>query len=457
MSFGAGMFALLGFVAVVAFYWQRLFEANAAQARRWLFIWMAKGVAAPAVVWVFLNLGVSSRFPPLMGEIEAAKSSGGNWLEVLLNVTGPVLWTIGSLWAAMTMIWLVMSLLGTTEQRAENFTALLGWSCLSLPVATVTFWLTGWPGTGLAVVVWLAPAVHNMVAPLADSPPAPNYTRALVNLKFGKWNQAEKEVISELEKCQDDFNGWMMLAEMYALHFDDLPAAEDTVRDVCAQPNVTPSDVSVALHRLADWHLKLGADPVAARRALEEIGRRFPGSHLDKMARLRLNQLPASKEQLLEQRRGKVFRLPVLNDEIETPSKPREPAMTQEAAAARANQCVEKLKKNPNDVAAREDFAKLLAEQLAKPDLAVEQLELLLDLPNQPPIKRAEWLSVLAAWHFKYRGDADAARKLLERLISQYPQTPQAFAAQGRLNLIRLQERMRQGRGAVAKTAISEI
>ena len=37
--------------------------------------------------------------------------------------------------------------------------------------------------------------------------------------------------------------------------------------EICGQPNVTQSDISVALHKLADWQLDIGDDPGAARRA----------------------------------------------------------------------------------------------------------------------------------------------------------------------------------------------
>ena len=84
-----------------------------------------------------------------------------------------------------------------------------------------------------------------------------------------------------------------MLADLYANHFDDLAGAERTVREICSQPEATPTHISVSLHRLADWQLKIGADPVAARRSLEEICERLPGTHLATMARHRINQLPA--------------------------------------------------------------------------------------------------------------------------------------------------------------------
>jgi hypothetical protein len=73
---------------------------------------------------------------------------------------------------------------------------------------------------------------------------------------------------------------------------------------------------------------------------------------------------------------------------------------------------------------------------LDRPDLGIEQVTLLLDLPDQPEARRAEWLGLVAAWHIRYRHDADTGRKILERLIREFPQTPQALAARRRLYLL---------------------
>src|SRR5205814_9783869 len=86
-----------------------------------------------------------------------------------------------------------------------------------------------------------------------------------------------------------------------------------------------------------------------------------------------------------------------------------------------------------NDIAARERLARLFADRLARDDLGIEQITLLLNMPDQEDAKRAEWLSLAAAWQIKYRQDFDLGRKLLERLIREFPDSPQAFGARRRL------------------------
>jgi hypothetical protein len=261
------------------------------------------------------------------------------------------------------------------------------------------------------------------------------YARAIARIKFGKYSEAEWEIIRELEKAENDFEGWMMLAELYANQFNDLAEAERTILEICAQPKLTSSQLSIALHKLADWQLKLAGDPDAARRALQIVIDRLRGTHLAHMAQLRLNQLPATAEDLREERSGTPIPLPALGDHFD--DAPRaETEQDSKAAARAANACVERLKRDPNNVAVREKLARIFAEQLQRADLGIEQLMLLLDVPDQPDSKKAEWLGLTAAWRMKYQHDLPAGRRILERLLEEFPRTPQALAARRRLELM---------------------
>ena len=56
-------------------------------------------------------------------------------------------------------------------------------------------------------------------------------------------------------------------------------------------------------------------------------------------------------------------------------------------------------------------------------------MTLLLNMPDQPDAKRAEWLNLMAAWQIHYRKDLNAGRKILSRLVHEFPQSPEAAAA----------------------------
>ncbi len=262
---------------------------------------------------------------------------------------------------------------------AEFRTNVLFWTLLLAPVAAVVHWIVGFVGGGITLTVWLLPVTHVATSLLGLKKVAPAYSKATALLKRGKVDQAEWAVIHELEKCENDFEGWMMLAELYALHFRDLAAAEQTIYDICRQPETNASQICTAVYKLSDWHLK-SDDPESARRVLEVICAKWPGTQLEKMARLRIQQIPASREELLKQRHGRPIALPGLQEMVETPPPPTQ---TKHEAASRAAACVEQLKLDPNNVELREEFARLLADRLEKADVAIDQVNLLLEMPGQ--------------------------------------------------------------------------
>jgi hypothetical protein len=406
--------------------------------RRWLVPWSVKGLLFPIVLWGMMNIGISWALGPFMPEVQAARNQGQGWVAEFLRFWGIGLFVVCSNWCAVTLGWLLARIepprteAGRKDFRALWLTCLLG---LAIP-AGIVLAVGGWPMLGVAASIILTPVAGYAPGILQAPKTPPMYARAIARVKFGKYTEAEWEIIRQLEKCEDDFNGWMMLAELYALHFHDLDEAERTLLELCDQPRLTPSQLSVALHRLADWYLKLAQDPNAARRALQVICDRLKGTHLAHMAQLRIRQLPLSAEELREQQGAKPVPLPALGDSLDEAPPPPDSGPDRHKAAQDANACVARLKEDPDNVTVREKLARLFAEHLDRADLGIEQLMLLLDMPDQPEARKAEWLGLAAAWHIRYRRDLDTGRKLLERLIEGFPHTPQALAARRRVRLL---------------------
>ena len=379
-----------------------------------------------------------------MTTIQSAGVGSFRWrLAYLAIQTGPALVVVSSYWAALTMGWLFVKALKRVEEPNDLLVA-GGIACIFLsPFVWLVLSGEGLGGAGFALLIWFWPLLHFTLASKAKIDPVPSYTRAVAKMKFGKYGEAEVAILGELEKCENDFDGWMMLADLYAHHFNDLDEAARTIHELCAEPETTLSQISVALHRLADWQLEMRRDPAAARRTLEEICARMPETHLATMARHRINQLPATSAEMKEQT-AKLIHMPALTENLEEPGQAVQPPGSREESLALANQCVEKLKQDPNDAPVREKLAGIFAERLGRLDLAIEQIELLMAMPGQPPGKLAEWLALMAAWEIKYRGDGEGARKFLERLVHEFPQSPQAFAAQRRIGLMDAELRVRK-------------
>ena len=412
-------------------------ERRQPQLRRSLLFWSIKGLAVPLVIWALMNVGLSWSLQPFMPQIQAAKNSGGDWFTVYLRVVATGLFVVSSYWAALTLGWVLVETASGSEGEARQQLKALCLTCFIAIIvpALLLVWFAGWTMLGLAGIALLAPMAGYAPNILNVKPKPPMYARAIARMKFGKYSEAELEIIRELEKSEDDFEGWMMLANLYANNFNDLPEAEQTILEICEHPKTTPSQLSVALHQLANWQLQRG-DPLAAHRALQMIRHRLPGSHLAHMAELRINQLPASAAEQRQQQRTTAIPLPALSETIDQALPAPESRVERHKAAEEANACVEILKAAPDNVSARERLARLFAEHLDKPELGIEQVNLLLDMPSQPDSRRAEWLSLLAAWHIRCLHDTDTGRKLLERLMREFPQSAQAFAARRRIWLL---------------------
>jgi hypothetical protein len=412
----------------------------------WLISWATKGILVPLFIWGIMNLGISWQLQPFMPQIQASRNGGGPWGPIFVHFLGSGLFIISSYWAAATLGWALLRADGAEPVgRRADFRRWCRVFAFALVVpAGLVVWLGGLPWLGVALALVFGPTAFYLPELMHPKKLPPVYAKAVARMKFGKYAEAEWEIIRELEKYEDDFEGWIMLAELYATKFRDLKEAERTVLDLCDHPQTTPSQLSVALHRLADWHLKVGQNPEGARRALQRVCDRLPGTHLAHMARLRLNQVPMNSEEFKETQASTTIPLPALGDAFDDEPVVVQSPVARKEAARLANSLADRLRQDPNNTEAREKFARILAERMNKPGLGIEQIDLLLAMPEQPERKRAEWLSLSAAWYFKYRQDPTNGRKVLERLVREFPQTPQALAARRRLELAERESRRQQ-------------
>jgi len=411
-------------------------ETKQARIVRWLFSWSMRGVAAPLALWCLINIGLAWNLQPFMPEVQAARNRGGNWAPQYFHVMALGIYFVTAYWSSITLTWVLLSAARAVDQAARKDFEKLCFACflgLCIPAA-ILFLIGGLHAAALIATIFLAVIAGYSRDILQPPKPPPMYARAIARMKFGKYSEAEWEIIKELENWEDDFDGWMMLADLYANHFNNLTEAEQTVLEICSQPKTTSSQLAVALHRLADWHLKFAKDPAAAKRALQMICDRLPGTHLAHMAQLRINQLPASAAELKEQQNSQAIPLPALGDQMDEPVTVG-PVDTQAAAKA-ANAYVDQLKENPNNVAAREKLARILTERLSKPLLGIEQVQLLLDMPDRSEAERVGWLGLIAAWQIKYCHDLPSGQAVLEQILREFPGTPHALMARRRLELM---------------------
>ena len=115
----AAILILGAFALLCRFYWNQVFEAEGAPARRRFLIWAIKGLLVPAVLWWVINCGLLPGLPGFLPAVVESRSRGGPWVGILLRSLGPVLLLVSSFWAAVTFAWLLRELTVQASDRRE--------------------------------------------------------------------------------------------------------------------------------------------------------------------------------------------------------------------------------------------------------------------------------------------------------------------------------------------------
>lgn len=429
---------LVAVACAVREHWVRL-AGDQPATHRFLRRWAFRGIVLPSALWAFANLGLFQRFPAIVPDIAAAHASPDHpaWAPLWMSWTITGAGFIAIAWSAVTYTWMALIIARRAGAEPEcRLTALL----VGLPMLVLAFliaFIGGWPLLPVALFTFVFPLVHCTIN-RAEKPAAVTaYGRAEGQIKFGKYEDAELEVISQLEKKENDFKGWMLLAELYATKYRRLDDAAQVIVDLCNDPTIQEIEISLACHKLADWQLEIGQNPVAARAAIELIIQRLPGTHAAQMAEARLKQMPRTRDDFLDQKKPRAIRLPSLRENAETnPHQNAPDPADKRAATLEANRLTARLQDDPNDLNARERLAILLAERLSHVNLGIDQLRLMLKLPEVPPERAGKWLAQIAEWERHLKKNEKAFRSILAEIIRDYPQTSFAMSARRQLELL---------------------
>lgn len=277
----------------------------------------------------------------------------------------------------------------------------------------------------------------------AEIEPRPYYSIADGKRKRGLYPEAIAEIRKQLDRFPTDFEGQLKLAEIQAENLNDLPGAELTIRRFCEQPGHPPRNIALALNSLADWQIRFGVDPDAARQTLEKIIEVMPESEFALIAAQRIAHL-AKTDALLEARNRQPIHVPegVKNVGLLQSSAHLQPKATDPAQLAA--EYVKHLELHPQDTDAREKLAVLYADHFKRMDLATDQLTQLINQPHQPTRNVVHWLNLLADLQVRHGADYDTVRQTLEQIVERYPNLAAADMARNRLDLIKLELKAKQ-------------
>lgn len=347
------------------------------------------------------------------------------------------------------LLWLVVRVVRKSDDPVRLVVHLL-LSLIVIPVVVSGFRSGPDLGTGILyglvaglilAAIWvpiITQAIGKSVGNIYDGgaiPPnlEPQYSTAEARRNAGEYLEAIAAIRAELAKFPTDFKGQMLLADIQADNLKDVGAANETLQTLIAQPGHEAKNISFALNRLADWHLKLGKDAEAAKLAIQWIIQMYPGTEAAYQATQRLAHMDKLVSGEVAPRRFVVTeqtRYIALEEGFDG-LKPKP-----EDFEATATNLIKRLEAQPDDNEARELLAVLYARHFKRMDLACELIEQLLSQPGAPTRHRAHWLNLLADLQITVAGDPGAARLALQRIIETTPGTVEAEKAAQRLLFI---------------------
>jgi len=286
--------------------------------------------------------------------------------------------------------------------------------------------------------------VANPIASLYDGgkeevEPKPFYSIANSKRKTNKPLEAIVEVRKQLAKFPNDYEGVNLLAGIQAEDLQDLASAEITFNHFSDRPDAPPKQVAAALTQLADWHLKIAKDVDSARAVLEKIIARYPETPLATQAAQRIAHLGGTEKILLAAKDRQAVAVPegVQNIGLLDSTAFLRPAEVD--PEKQAADYVKHLEQHPQDTEAREKLAVIYARHYQRLDLAGQELEQLIDDPNQPTKRVAQWLNLLADLQIEGGADYDTARVTLEKIVERFPDWAVADIARSRLGRLKLE------------------
>jgi tetratricopeptide (TPR) repeat protein len=376
-------------------------------------------------------------------------------IETISGIAVPVVFVLAAIW----FLWRWLK--GTRDPAALIFRWILTVAAFYL-LWRLGRWMSGQMDAGSAsaivgvlgaavgglflAVVWvpvIADWVSRKIGSLYDGgeaevEPRPYYSVFKTKRTKGKYFEALAEVRRQLDKFPTDFEGQILLSELQAENLNDLPGAEITIHRLCQQPGHAPMNIAFALDKLADWHLSLAKDRDAARKALEKIIELLPDTEMSLQASQRIARL-ADTETLLApyQRQKVVVKKGVENLGLLMAQDQLKPAETDPGRVAA--DYVKHLEQHPLDTHAREKLAVIYANHYHRLDLALDQLEQLVQQPNHPPKRVVHWLNLMADLQIQENAAPEAVRPNLQRIVDLYPDLPAAETARRRMDALKLE------------------
>ncbi|MGN6386741.1 MAG: hypothetical protein ACTHMT_10935 [Verrucomicrobiota bacterium] len=264
----------------------------------------------------------------------------------------------------------------------------------------------------------------------------PFYSISRAKQKQGRYQEAIADVKVQLMKFPQDYEGWMLLAEVHGDSLKDNAAAQECIEELFHHnPPHTMKNLAFSLNRSADWHLSLASDREAARGSLQRILDLFPDSEFAHHAAQRIAHL-TSDAMLAEKKERPRIALTRHEENIGLAGESARPVEKVEEPPEKAVRLVGHLNEHPFDATAREELAMIYIEHYGRLELAEDQIEQMISAPGMPQKSIARYLNLLADWHVRYTQNQQRAGDYLRRILELFPNSADARKAEKRISML---------------------
>lgn len=299
-------------------------------------------------------------------------------------------------------------------------------------------------------VLW-APAIGRLLAaPLtslfdggkAGTYRQPLYAIAEARRKRGRYAEAAAEVRKQLEEFPGDINGTLLLIDLCAKDLGQMEEAQAAMEEYLQNGPHPPKNLFRVLAHMAEIYLATAGDREKAQQCLERVQAMCPRTEQEMLAAQRLAHIGSAE--FLEAKKQAV-RVPVKEFDRRLGLQGKRPNFqrNEQTPEELANEYVRQLRAHPLDLEARENLARLYANHYRRLDMAVEQLETMVNYRNQQPRQVVRWLHLMADWHIQLGGDIEKAKECMRRISARFPNTAHDAQAQKRIHYLRRELRNR--------------
>lgn len=248
----------------------------------------------------------------------------------------------------------------------------------------------------------------------------PLYAIAEARQKRGRYQEAITEAQKQLEEFPGDITGTLLLIDLFAKDLDQIEDAKATLEAYLQNGPHHSKNIFRVLAHMADIYIEKYSDRESAKNCLECIQSLCPGTDQEMIAAQRLAHM-GSREFLAAKKQPTKIIVKEFDHRLGLQGKEPDFQRNEKSPDELAKEYIQQLNEHPLNLEARENLALLYANHYHRLDMAIEQLETMVNHRNQSTRQVVRWLNLMADLHIKLGGNIRDAKKCLQRISDRFP------------------------------------